>query len=625
MTSTPGNERVELHFDVADTAATFGVDYVATHAAKRWSDTAELYWQFVGDEARIPCDKVRITIALPAGVQRDQVRAWAHGPLWGDVTIRPDASVLLTVAPLPAETFVEARVLFPAAALPRAPLTSGARLKAVLDEEKKLADEANSARTRERIAHALWAVVGIGAPLAALILGFVLWRRFGREPRPQFRGQYFRDIPEPALPPALVGYIWRMGDVTKEDASATLLDLIDRGVITIERVVKREEHLIGKDEQVTYRLTLVDEKREDLETFEERLVTLLFEELGDGGSLMLDELKDRAKAERQTFQTGYKEWVALVEERAEAMGFLDPTADRMAFWGAAAGFAAAVAAGAAAVFAQQPLYFVGIPVGDRRRAGRARDQAALAAGRRAARAVPRPGALHEGLRAAAGEAARRRGALGEVPGAGRRVRHRRRRHRRPGHQGARGHERPRVRHHGVHDRRRTTAADRRSRSWNRRSRRPSPPPHRPPDQEAAAGSRAAGAAGEAAEGSARADRPAAHDLQNLVLIAPLLFGVLLLVAGVLGAAGRLPKNDWVGLRLHVVMQDDETWRKGHKAAAPWLVAGGIIDTVGGLALWLERPPTAEASAVAGPLLVVAVVAYTIGVVARPGRADADPD
>ena len=312
VTSTPGNERVELHFDVADTAATFGVDYVATHAAKRWSDTAELYWQFVGDETRIPCDKVRITIALPAGVQRDQVRAWAHGPLWGDVTIAPNANVVLTVAPLPAETFVEARVLFPAAALPRAPLTSGARLRAVLDEEKKLADEANSGRTRERVSHALWAVVGIGAPLGALILGFVLWRRFGREPRPQFRGQYFRDIPEPALPPALVGYIWRMGDVDqgRRERHAARPHRSWRHHHRARREARGAPVRQGTSRS-TYRLTLVDEKREGLETFEERLVTLLFDELGDGESLMMDELKDRAKAERQTFQTGYKEWVAL--------------------------------------------------------------------------------------------------------------------------------------------------------------------------------------------------------------------------------------------------------------------------------------------------------------------------
>ena len=71
-------------------------------------------------------------------------------------------------------------------------------------------------------------------------------------------------------------------------------------------------------------------------------------------------------------------------------------------------------------------------------------------------------------------------------------------------------------------------------------------------------------------------------MQNLVVIAPLLFGVLLLVTGVLGATGRLPKNDWVGLapaRRHAGRRD---LAQGHKAGGPWLVAGGIIDTVGGL-------------------------------------------
>jgi uncharacterized membrane protein len=99
-------------------------------------------------------------------------------------------------------------------------------------------------------------------------------------------------------------------------------------------------------------------------------------------------------------------------------------------------------------------------------------------------------------------------------------------------------------------------------------------------------------------------------MQNLVVFAPLAFGVLLLVTGALGAAGRLPKNDWVGLRLHEVMRDEASWRVGHRAASPWLVAGGIIDTVGGAALYVQRAALSSPSRVAAPLIIIAAVAYT---------------
>ncbi len=44
------------------------------------------------------------------------------------MTIEPDASVLMKVDPLPAYTFVEGRILFPAAALSKAPQQPGAKL-----------------------------------------------------------------------------------------------------------------------------------------------------------------------------------------------------------------------------------------------------------------------------------------------------------------------------------------------------------------------------------------------------------------------------------------------------------------------------------------------------------------
>ena len=99
-------------------------------------------------------------------------------------------------------------------------------------------------------------------------------------------------------------------------------------------------------------------------------------------------------------------------------------------------------------------------------------------------------------------------------------------------------------------------------------------------------------------------------MQNLVVFAPLGFGVLLLVTGILAVTERLPRNDWVGLRLHEVMRDDDTWRVGHKAGGPWLVAGGLVDTIGGAALFLRRDALDSPSAVALPLVLLAVVAYT---------------
>ena len=355
--------RVQLNFEVSDAIATFSVQYVAKGAAKRFTDTAQLYWQFIGADTAVESQNVSVTVHLPDGVTRDQVRAWAHGPLWGTVTIEPDASVLMKVDPLPAYTFVEGRILFPAAALSKAPQQPGAKLADALAEEKKLADEANRSRTWARIKVVLWGVLGVGVPVVALFLVVLLYLRYGREPKTQFQAQYLRDFPQPQLPPALAAYIWRMGSVGSDDVTATLLDLVNRKVIDLERVVVQEDGIFGSKDKTTYKLTLHDERLEELLDFEQQLCRFLFHQMADGNELVLSELKDIAKTHRASFAKGFQTWKSKVEKEGEQRGYLDPKADRMAFAASAFAFVAMVAAGAAAVFSGFWWFFLGIVVG----------------------------------------------------------------------------------------------------------------------------------------------------------------------------------------------------------------------------------------------------------------------
>jgi uncharacterized membrane protein len=354
---------VQLNFDVSDTSATFTVRYVARGAAEKFTDTAQLYWKFIGADVAVESRDVNVTVHLPDGVTEDEVRAWAHGPLWGTVTIEPDASVVMKVDPLPPYTFVEGRILFPAAALSTAPQQPGRKLAAALAEEKKWADEANRARLWARIRVVLWGVLGVGVPLVALVLVVVLYLRYGREPATQFQAQYLRDLPEPHLPPALVAFIWRMGSVGSDDVTATLLDLVDRKVIDLERVVVTEDGFFRDTEKVTYKLTLHGERLEGLLDYERHLCTFLFHQMADGDELVLSELKDIARKHRSSFASGFQTWKHKVEREGQTRGYLDAHADRMAFLASALAFIAIVAAGAAAVFGGYWWFFLGIPVG----------------------------------------------------------------------------------------------------------------------------------------------------------------------------------------------------------------------------------------------------------------------
>ena len=68
-----------------------------------------------------------------------------------------------------------------------------------------------------------------------------------------------------------------------------------------------------------------------------------------------------------------------------------------------------------------------------------------------------------------------------------------------------------------------------------------------------------------------------------------LVALLLLVPGALGIFGALPKNDWVGIRMSVVMRNEETWAAAHRAGGPWLVAAGVVAFITSFVVLLAHP------------------------------------
>ena len=155
---------VELFFRLGDQRARFGIQYRALGAAKRWDDTGELYWQLVGSDWGVDTDALQADVTVP-DVTRDQVRAWAHGPLWGEVTIGPDGVVHLEVDDLPgrhlrARSASSSRVGDPRR--PRRCRATGSRRS--WPRRSSRADEANQQRTEARVRQIAVIVVGLVDP-----------------------------------------------------------------------------------------------------------------------------------------------------------------------------------------------------------------------------------------------------------------------------------------------------------------------------------------------------------------------------------------------------------------------------------------------------------------------------
>jgi uncharacterized membrane protein len=324
-----GLTRVDVYGLWTDTTVDYTISYRLTNAAVRWADTSELYWFAVAKNWGASTRSVEGIIRLPAGVKAEQVKVWVHGPLTGSSRVNDDGSVTFSVNDLAASTPVEPRVLFPAVALSGMQASAEPRLQKVLDEEGALADAANAQRAEakrqleedKRIAAVIaWS----GAFLALLLLTIVvvLFFRYGREYRPTFAGQYFREVPE-QLHPALVGHLMSMGTVPDRAISASIMDLSDRGVLRMEPTALETAGFFGTKTEQTYLMTLDTTKWGTLSALDQNLLSLLFTTIAGDSTLTIAEMQDWAKANAQEFQTGLNEFKAAVAVEAEARGFLE--------------------------------------------------------------------------------------------------------------------------------------------------------------------------------------------------------------------------------------------------------------------------------------------------------------
>lgn len=345
---------VHAAISAADEQLPMHLVYIENGVVKRYSDCSELYGEFVGDGWSVPTRQVRIDIVPPAPLSASQVLGWAHGPLTGNVAIGADGVVSLTVADLPPDTFVAARVLYPADVLTGLAVSSEAHRDAAMAEEAAFANEANATRTRALAEYWAWMIGSLVLSLGGL--AFVSWAfvRHGREYRAQFPGGYLREDPMPTLHPAVVGALWRLGEVRDSDIAATLMQLADKKIITMSPTTVDSSGLSGffGGHTETYVLERVTGAAAPT-PLDEQLMTILFDGAGDGTRVDLAALKEYAKANAKTYTSDIAAWKTAAGDEAKRLSLIEADSSS---WQAGTWFVAVLIAGVgvgASVFTEE--------------------------------------------------------------------------------------------------------------------------------------------------------------------------------------------------------------------------------------------------------------------------------
>ncbi|MBK9179054.1 MAG: DUF2207 domain-containing protein [Acidimicrobiales bacterium] len=340
---------------VDDGTHTYDITYTVL-GAPIGTDVAELYWKWVG-ETHPTIGEVDVTITVPG--TGEGVRAWGHGSLTGVVAI--DGPVVTwRDRNVPPGVFVEGRVAVPSSAF-TAPPTSGALLPDILAEEGAYAEEANrlrdealrqaeaEARRRDRL--------NVAAPVVALLAlaGFgLLWLRYGKEPEPgDDIGEYWREPLDD--PPAVVVALREWGQVPATAFGATVVDLAQRGHLTIEE--QRDERL-GPDKVDWHFRRTGKADTSGLLDFERQTLDLVFRGSAETSQ---DALTTWAREEVSTAQRLWTAWKGAVTRDYKARGYVRSRGGLVAL--AALGAFAVGALGVWAVASGAALGWVAIAVG----------------------------------------------------------------------------------------------------------------------------------------------------------------------------------------------------------------------------------------------------------------------
>jgi len=157
-----------------------------------------------------------------------------------------------------------------------------------------------------------------------IVLLVLIWRsayiKFDKERVSEFDSEYYRELPD-TYPPAELGYLYNFKETTKDDLSATIMDLIRRGYIILDMNGETTQ-----EEKPNYRYILnTNQDTSLLKTYERFVLEWYFSHIGNGSSVSLNEIDAYLKKEDQAqrYLNDNKKFIDLVRADARNNKFFD--------------------------------------------------------------------------------------------------------------------------------------------------------------------------------------------------------------------------------------------------------------------------------------------------------------
>ncbi len=259
---------------------TFFISYDLYGVIKVHKDISEFHYKLWGEEWDRPLGSLEGNIIFPVK-NGNEIQYWIH-PIGITQKVNVEHNVInLRTLEIPANQWYEIRATFPRISSPNSTLVQ-------IDNEaglEKIRSIENEYETQELILKNIYDLT-VAFAILALIFPFVIYYKYGREPKIKYDTVHEREPPTDSQPAIVNAILQReMGIPSIDGFTATIMNLADLGYISL-RSVKPEESkeidpLKSESEDILIEITdyLPDKEaminRRKLEDFEEDAYNLL--------------------------------------------------------------------------------------------------------------------------------------------------------------------------------------------------------------------------------------------------------------------------------------------------------------------------------------------------------------
>jgi uncharacterized membrane protein len=314
------NQRVKIYLysDAAKTTPISNKDVDVTleydlgHVLRFYNDIVELQYKLVGEGWSVPIGQLNAKIHVPSS---DGVNYWLNPPYYAKNSSWHSNTLEVTSGNIPSGDYFEVRMV-----LPKNQFSSNPTNGTIINQDalSQIEQIQNNYQNQLNFNSMLYSILAI-LMILSLFVPLIIYYRYGREPKIDYQAEYERDIPTDD-PPALVnaicgpGFSKKIGEPDMDGFKATIMDLIDRRYLLMEKEPQSKEGY-GIDDSMFLKIN-PEKDKSTLKEFELDILNFLGE-FEEDGLISLDQisadLSDRETA--KSFRDTYNNWKNDIKDR----------------------------------------------------------------------------------------------------------------------------------------------------------------------------------------------------------------------------------------------------------------------------------------------------------------------